>query len=166
MSLSLPDRASLEFLRKLSKERLALLRLRNPERRLADAQLAIARDYGFQSWRTLKAEVDSRRAPNVAEYIRACRAGDVEALHELLGKDPGLARERVAGGATGLHLAARSADSVRLLIDHGADPDARDLGDNASPLHVAAANGALDSVRASSTPAPTCTAAATCTTEA
>ena len=70
MPLSLPDRASLEFLKKLSKERLALLRLRNPESRLADAQLAIARDYGFRSWRALKAEVEGRRAPNVALMMK------------------------------------------------------------------------------------------------
>jgi ankyrin repeat protein len=147
MSLNLPERASSEYLKKLAKERLALLRGRNPASKLADAQLAIAREYGFSSWRALKAELDLRQAPNVAEFMRACAAGHVDTLRELLQRDPGLARERLAGGTTGLHIAVRHPDAVRLLLEHGADPDARDVGDNATPLHFAAANGTLDSVR-------------------
>src|SRR2546425_7199278 len=132
MSLSLPEPASLEYLKKLAKERLAALRSRNPGTKLAAAQLAIAREYGFASWRALKAEIDRRRAPNVAEFMRACTAGDVETLRELLKKDPGLTRERVAAGSTGLHLAVRHPDALRLLIPHGADPNLRDGRDNAS----------------------------------
>jgi len=37
---------------------------------------------------------------------------------------------------------------VRLLLDHGADPHAREAGDNTTPLHWAAARGDLDTVRA------------------
>jgi len=44
MPLSLPDRASFEYLKRLAKERLSLLRLRHPDARLADAQMAIARE--------------------------------------------------------------------------------------------------------------------------
>jgi ankyrin repeat protein len=147
MSLNLPERASDEYLKKLAKERLAFLRARNPGTKLADAQLAIAREYGFSSWRALKAEMDLRRAPNVAEFMRACAAGHVDMLRELLQRDPGLARERLAGGTTGLHVAVSHPEAVRLLIDHGADPNVRDLGDNATPLHFAAGNGTLESVR-------------------
>src|SRR5438093_11496142 len=103
MPLNLPERASYEYLKKLAKERLAVLRKTNPSAKLAAAQLAIAREYGFSSWRALKAEIDHRRTPNVAEFMRACTAGDVEALRELLKKDPALSRERVAAGSTGLH---------------------------------------------------------------
>jgi len=145
--LHLPDRASLEYLKKLAKERLAALRATDPAARLADAQLAMAREYGFSSWRALKAEIDRRRAPNVAAFFRACRTGDVDALRGLLTIDPNLARERVAGGTTGLHQAVRHADAVRLLLEHGADPNLRDIGDNASALHFAAANGNLETVR-------------------
>lgn len=145
--LNLPERASLEFLKKLAKERLVFLRSRQPAAKLADAQLAVAREYGFSSWRALKAEMDLRRAPNVAEFMRACAAGDVEALRELLQRDPGLARDRLPGGTTALHAASRHPAAVRLLLDHGANPNARDLGDNVSPLHVAAANRILESVR-------------------
>lgn len=147
MSLNLPERASYEYLKKLAKERLAMLRTRKPATKLADAQLAIAREYGFSSWRALKAEIDLRRAPHVAAFMRACATGDVETLRELLQRDPSLARERLAGGTTGLHGAVRHPEAVRLLLEHGADPNARDLGDNATPLHFAAANGALDNVR-------------------
>ena len=147
MALYLPERASSEYLKKLAKERLALLRGKNPATKLADAQLAIAREYGFPSWRALKAELDLRRAPNVAEFMRAGAAGHVDTLRELLQRDPGLARERLAGGTTGLHVAVRHPEAVRLLLERGADPNARDVGDNATPLHFAAANGTLDSVR-------------------
>jgi ankyrin repeat protein len=68
-------------------------------------------------------------------------------LRAILRNDPHLVRERVAGGSTGLHQAVRHPDALRVLIEHGADPNARDVGDNAGPLHVAAANGTLESVR-------------------
>lgn len=147
MPRSLPERASYEFLKKLAKERLALLRTRNPGAKLADGQLAIAREYGFSSWRALKAEMDIRRAPNVAAFMRACATGDLETLRELLKQDPALARERLAGGATGLHVAVRHPEATQLLIEHGADPNARDVGDNATPLHFAAAAGIFETVR-------------------
>jgi len=144
---NLPERASLEYLRKLAKERLLALRTSDPAAKLAHAQLAIAREYGFSSWRALKAEIDQRRAPKVAEFFRACAAGDADALRELLKNDASLVRERTAEGSTGLHLAVGHPDAVRLLIEHGGDPNVRDVGDNASPLHFAAANGYLESVR-------------------
>jgi ankyrin repeat protein len=68
-------------------------------------------------------------------------------LRGLLQKEPALARERLPGGTTALHLAVRYPEALRLLLEHGAKPDARDEGDNAAPLHFAAANGLVDSVR-------------------
>jgi ankyrin repeat protein len=147
MPLNLPPRASHEFLKKLAKERLAALRVADPTTKLATAQFAIAREYGFSSWRALKAEVDQRRAPNIAEFIRACTAGDVDAIAGLLAKEPSLARERVATGSTGLHLSSRHPAALSILLQHGADPNVRDIQDNATPLHFAAAHGNLESVR-------------------
>ena len=147
MPLNLPERASYEFLKKLAKDRLGTLRATHPTTKLAAAQLSIAREYGFSSWRALKIEIDRRRAPHIAEFMRACTAGDVNALEELLKKEPGLARERVASGSTGLHLAVRHPDALRLLLQQGADPNIRDDGDNASPLHFAAAHGNVETVR-------------------
>ena len=147
MSLNLPERASYDFLKKLAKDRLGALRATDPTTRLAAAQLAVAREYGFSSWRALKIEIDRRRVPHIAEFTRACTAGDVKALGELLKGEPGLARERVASGSTGLHLAVRHPEALQLLLQHGADPNLRDEADNATALHLAAAHGNVESVR-------------------
>ena len=143
----LPDRASLEFLKKRAKERLLEMRQRDPRVKLAAAQLAIAREYGFPSWRALKAEIDRRRGPTVGAFFAACRAGDVATLRDLLRQEPGLARERAPEGNTGLHLAVEHLDAVRVLLEHGADPNARDESDNAYPLHYAGGAGGVDVVR-------------------
>jgi hypothetical protein len=79
--------------------------------------------------------------------MRACATGDTEAVPTLLAEEPALARERLTGETTGLHLAGPHPDVVRVLLAHGADPNARDGGDNATPLHFAAAQGNVDSVR-------------------
>ena len=144
----LPERASLEYLKKLAKERLRAMRSAQPHARLSDAQLAIARDYGFSSWRVLKAEVDRRTSAARDAFFAACTAGDIVALRDLLAGDGDLVRARTDNGATGLHLAVPHPHAVRLLLAHGADPNARDTGDNALPLHFAAGSGPLESVRA------------------
>jgi ankyrin repeat protein/catechol 2,3-dioxygenase-like lactoylglutathione lyase family enzyme len=147
-SSKLPERASLEYLKKRAKERLLNLRERDPRAKLAAAQLAVARDYGFPSWRALKAEIDRRHAPTLASFFSACHAGDVATLRDLLATEPSLARERTAEGSTGLHLAVQHVEAVRLLLEHGADPNARDAGDNAYPLHFAGGAGGVEVVRA------------------
>lgn len=58
----LPAQPSLEHLRKESKRLLAELRHRAQSARLADAQLLLARTYGYPSWRALKLEVEQRLA--------------------------------------------------------------------------------------------------------
>ncbi len=143
---TLPERASLDFLKKLAKERLRELRAQNPAAKLTAAQLALAREYGFSSWRELKAEIDRRQGSKVDAVFDACLAGDAAALRPLLDADPGLAHAR-RKGSSALHAAVISAECVHLLLARGADPNARDDGDNASPLHFAAARGSLDVVR-------------------
>ena len=69
----LPDRASLEYLKKLAKERLLEMRRTDPRARLAAAQRAVARDHGFPSWQALKAEVDRRRSPTARGLLRGVR---------------------------------------------------------------------------------------------
>ena len=72
---SLPERPSLEYLKKLAKERLRELQRTNRAARLADAQLAIAREHGFASWRALKAEVDRRAASPTEAFFRCVFSG-------------------------------------------------------------------------------------------
>jgi hypothetical protein len=55
---SLPTQPSLEHLRKEAKQRLAKLRAGGASVQLTDAQLVLAREYGFSSWRALKAAVE------------------------------------------------------------------------------------------------------------
>ncbi|MDQ3997434.1 MAG: ankyrin repeat domain-containing protein [Gemmatimonadota bacterium] len=86
--------------------------------------------------------------PDLDAFFAACSAGDVAVLRDLLRRESGLVRERDRDGATGLHRAVRHPGAVRLLLEHGADPNVRDVGDNALPLHFAAGSGPLDSVRA------------------
>ena len=143
----LPERASLDYLKKLAKERLRELRGADPTAKLASAQLAVAREHGFPSWRALKAEVDLRRAPRLESFFAAVAARDFDTIRRLLEDDPSLAGERHPSGSTPLHELVGYPDMVRLLLAKGADPNVRDVGDNATPLHFAAGSGNLESVR-------------------
>lgn len=149
----LPERASLEYLKKLAKERLQHLRREDPRAKLAAALLAVARDHGFASWRALKAEVERRRLSHAAFFFEACMKGDIETLRSLLSTDNSLAlvanSDSPYGGWTGLHTAAQRGhiDVVQLLLQYGANPNAREAGDNTTPLHWAPTREKLEIVR-------------------
>jgi len=151
---NLPERASLEYLKKLAKDRLQELRRTDPQAKLATALLAVARDHGFTSWPALKAELEQRQTEDVTLFFEACGKGDADVLRGLLVKNPSLVRtpnpEAQHQGWTGLHAAARGGhvSAVRLLLEHGADPNAREAGDNTYALHWAAAHGQVETVRA------------------
>ncbi len=150
----LPERASLEYLRKLAKDRLQDLRRNNSDAKLATALLSVAQDHGFPSWRALKAEIDRRDAQTVERFFDACTAGDLDQLRRFAGEERRLLRasDRRAphAGWTALHAAAKAgqADAVRVLLDYGSDPNARESGDNTTPLHWAAAGAHLGVVSA------------------
>jgi hypothetical protein len=59
MSRALPPHPNLDHLKKQAKDLLRELKQQNPDAILADAQHALAREYGFASWPKLKAHVDS-----------------------------------------------------------------------------------------------------------
>ncbi|MFO0808831.1 MAG: ankyrin repeat domain-containing protein [Gemmataceae bacterium] len=144
----LPLRANLEWLRKSAKERLRALRADDPAAKLADAQLAVARHYGFTSWRKLVAHVEEVRdklralvpatepaaaetvAPDdadLAQLFAAIRAGDVSTGTALLRRRSALANAQGPDGQTPLHAAAQCNDPQFgvVLLAFGADPDAR-----------------------------------------
>ena len=59
MSRNLPPHPNLDYLKKQAKELFRNLVLENPALKLADAQHALAREYGFASWPKLKLHVES-----------------------------------------------------------------------------------------------------------
>jgi len=153
MSSQLPERPSLEYLKKLAKDRLQAMRRADPRARLAAALLAVANDHGFSSWRALKAEVERRQITHATAFVDACSRGDLAFVRAALANDPALARSGDTGAHyrrwTPLHAAAKAGhgDVVRLLLEHRADPHVRESGDNTYPLHWAAAHGHLEIVR-------------------
>lgn len=124
---------------------------------LADAQLVIAREYGFQSWGALKhyVEIGNRVAaltphPQFPDAVAALVRGDVAVLGRLIDEHPELVRARgnleapygYFSAATLLHyvawnpsrrepVPANIVDVARLLLDRGADVDAVTLGRSA-----------------------------------
>jgi hypothetical protein len=62
MSRQLPARPNPEYLKKQAKELLERLRQQDPSVQLADAQHALAREYGFANWPALKAGVEEQLA--------------------------------------------------------------------------------------------------------
>jgi uncharacterized protein YbbK (DUF523 family) len=61
----IPARPSLEWLRKTAKDRLNALQAETPAARLHEAQRMVARDFGFASWRAMKARIDQLGAREV-----------------------------------------------------------------------------------------------------
>ncbi|MEW5917542.1 MAG: ankyrin repeat domain-containing protein [Gemmatimonadota bacterium] len=145
--LPLPDSPNLDWLRKQAKRRLAELREGNPDAQLAEAQLAVARQYGFRSWRALKAHIDSLTLEG--ELFAAAR-NDAGRLRTLLDAHPDkLTIGAKPYGHTLLHAAAFAGNktAVDLLLDRGLDANVREHGDNTYPMHWAAAAGHLEIVR-------------------
>lgn len=66
---SLPARPSLDHLKKLAKTRLQALRQADPTAQLATAQLLLAREHGFPSWRAMKANIEGQRAKQIANPV-------------------------------------------------------------------------------------------------
>jgi hypothetical protein len=109
---------------------------------LADAQFAIAREYGFKSWPRFSQHLRDLAHGEVGQYEAAVDAivtGDLAALESLLDAQPGLVRRRSTRthAATLLHyVAANGVENYRqktppnavevadLLLSRGSEPDA------------------------------------------
>jgi hypothetical protein len=129
--LQLPDRPNLEWLRTQAKRRLEELRRINPAAQLAAAQFDVAKQYGFPSWRALKAHIDSVTVEG--QLFDAARRGDVEQLTALLDHHPDKLHARAQPYDWSLlHAAAQNGHlgAVDLLLKRGIDPNTRETGDN------------------------------------
>ena len=120
---------------------------------LRDVQHALACERGHESWIALARAV---AAPAAAEapltaLLTAAGKGDSATVSSILDEHPGLVNARGALGDSGLRTALHFGSGhevvVRLLLERGADPNLRDEGDNACPIHFAAERGDLAVVR-------------------
>jgi ankyrin repeat protein len=159
----LPERPSLEQLRKHAKEHLQQLRATDAGMTLATAQHALAREYGFDSWPKLVHHVEEMQperrmlqpAPLKSEVkllwsqghgtdlwtlFQACAAGDLDTVKALIGKDPSLARAQYDYRKP-LYFAVREdrLDIVRFLLEHDHNP--LDLWVDDGPLEIARDRG-------------------------
>ena len=146
--LSLPENPNLDWLRKQAKRRLEELRKVNPAAKLAEAQFSFAKQYGFASWRALKAHVDSLAIDG--QIVEAARAGDMARLSGLIAEHPEKLHLRIPPYEwTLLHAAAHKGQLavVDWLLKRGLDVNAREKGDNTYAMHWAAAGGHLEVVQ-------------------
>jgi ankyrin repeat protein len=160
---SLPERPSLEQLRKQAKEYLQTLRAADSSIGLAAAQHTLAREYGFDSWPKLVHHVGSLqpmprmlqpaelksdqkllwspgRGTDVWALIQACTSGDLETVRALIAKDPSLARAHYDYRKP-LYFAVREnrIDVVRFLLEQDRNP--LDLWVDDDPLEIARDRG-------------------------
>ena len=133
----LPDRPNLEYLKKLAKEKLRELQRGDASARLADAQLAVAREHGFASWRKLRAHLDAlRRAgkpsgraglpqEQIEEFYGAIYRADEATVERMLSVEPALVNARHPDGTTPLLAAVdhNKPGLIALLLARGGDPD-------------------------------------------
>jgi ankyrin repeat protein len=141
----IPARANLEHLKREAKQLLKTMRSKTPAARLSEAQLLVARSYGFPSWRKLKSHVDALHDFG-QQLINAVHAGDLGTIGKVLDHHPELARagtdlprierpsDTVAMRLIHLAIAESKIDVLRLLIERGADLNARNA-DGRLPLH-------------------------------
>ena len=84
MSRQLPERPNLEHLRKQAKELLRGMR----QGKLADAQHALANEYGFATWASLKAHVEELTLSPAEALTAAVRDTDAARVAGLLERHP------------------------------------------------------------------------------
>jgi len=151
MTRQLPAHPDLEHLKKQAKRVLRGLKERNPqaverfrallsrpapaEPTLADAQHALAVEYGFPSWAKLKAHVETVAADGdpVAALVAAVKANETAAAHRVLERHPELKAKLndplpgFAFGATPLlaALPGGNREMIDLLLQSGADINQR-----------------------------------------
>jgi ankyrin repeat protein len=86
MSRPLPPKPNLAHLKKQAKE----LHRSQPQRKLAEAQHALANEYGFATWANLKHHVESLGRTPLQSFKAAVLDGDAPRVRELLAQYPEL----------------------------------------------------------------------------
>ncbi|HEX8523180.1 MAG TPA: ankyrin repeat domain-containing protein [Tepidisphaeraceae bacterium] len=146
---ALPSRPNLRYLKKIAKERLKALRASGATERaqLADAQLQLAREYGFASWKKLKAHVEAvapastpvteELSATLAEFLILATvdpatdspAASLARAEALLKQQPGVAKSHLAvacvlGDAEAMEdlLKKDAAQPTRSAAPHGWPP--------------------------------------------
>jgi ankyrin repeat protein len=124
---SLPAHAHPDWYRRAAKQRLVERRASDPRAKLWNAQLDVARAHGFSSWRGLIAAIREQRAAHAA-------ASSSPSPH----------------GKTPLHEAATADDAsaIEVLLEQGADIEARYGEAGHTPLSWAITVGAFRAARA------------------
>ena len=168
-SRHLPERPSLEQLRKQAREHFDTLRVADPAVKLAAVQHALAREYGFESGPKLVRHVESLqpasrmlrpaalrsddkllwspgRGTDLWALIQACISGDLDAVRALIARDPSLARAHYTYRKP-LYFAVREnrLDIARFLLEHDHNP--MDLWLDDSPLEIARDRGYVEMER-------------------
>lgn len=113
---------------------------------LADAQFVLAREYGFANWPAFRRHLDEReaalRAPHERMHV-AMMHGDAVTARELFDQHPEFRRmidaPLFAFNAPAIVACASNAAMVQVLLEFGADPNARSAwwAGPFHPLHVA-----------------------------
>jgi ankyrin repeat protein len=120
------------------------LRLQDPAATLAGAQLAVARDYGFASWRKLKSYVDALHDSG-ERLVNAVRTADLDTIRAILDRCPELVNaptdqlrlrpsDTLAMRLIHLAVAENHMPVARLLIERGVNLNVRNA-DGRLPLH-------------------------------
>ena len=97
--------------------------------KLHDAQLVIARGYGFDSWAAMKRKIESLTKSPLEQFDIAVREGDVQRAQELLDRHSEVRARinepRFDFDSPAIHRAKKNIPLVDLLLEHGADINAR-----------------------------------------
>ncbi len=142
----LPVGPSLDHLKKEAKRLQVALKEKQPQTKLALAQLQLARDYGFSSWRALKAHVEASVVTEEAAkaFLKAVGDGDAALVRAMIQKDKRLVNAPGphpfwGGCPQGLHVAVEKGHGAlfELLLEAGADIEGDNRQYGWSPLWLA-----------------------------
>lgn len=96
---------------------------------LHDAQLVVARGYGYSSWTKLKRKIESLTRSPVEQFVAAVREGDRETVDRLIRTDADVAaaldKPLFDFDQPAVHIARNDLPMLDLLLEHGADLHAR-----------------------------------------